>query len=60
MPELGSSGSVQGVLSNEYPLYVASVRQMIISAGWRGKRRACGVPLVDRLKAQGRLKGNRL
>jgi len=30
MLELGSSGSVGGVLGNEHPLYVASVRQMII------------------------------
>ena len=38
VPELGSLGSVRGALRNERPLYVASVRQMIISAGWRGKR----------------------
>ena len=38
MLESGSSGSVRGVLGNEHPLYVASVRQMIISAGRRGKR----------------------
>ena len=28
----------RGAPSNGRPLYVASVRQMIISAGWRGKR----------------------
>jgi hypothetical protein len=38
MREFRSYGSVRGTLSNERPLYVASVRQMIISAGWRGKR----------------------
>jgi len=38
MPKSGPSGSVRGAPSNGRPLYVASVRQMIISAGWRGKR----------------------
>ena len=38
MLESGSSGSVRGASSNGRPLYVASVRQMIISAGRRGKR----------------------
>ena len=38
MLESGSSGSVRGAPSNGRPLYVASVRQMIISARLRGKR----------------------
>src|ERR1700726_1550617 len=31
-------GSGRGAVSNDRPLYVVSVRRMIISAGWRGKR----------------------